>query len=127
MGCAGCSFCSKGSTTICKSWCASNVQTWTLKCTWTDCTGCSSCSACKQWCAPNAQPWLVKCTWSQNCGGCSDCSAAQLQAAQTARVANESANGESHVTPEKRANSASRFSLLGIGAGTLISACLLLF
>merc|ERR1719203_19186 len=125
--CAGCSFCATGGdTALCRSWCASNVQTWTLKCTWTDCKGCAACSACKQLCARNAQPWSVKCRWSQHCGGCSDCSAVQLRAARTQRVANESANGESHVTPEKRANSASRFSVLGSFVGTMISGCLLL-
>merc|ERR1712157_35787 len=123
--CGGCSSCSSTTITtttapMCKSWCASNSQTWTSKCTWTGCAGCASCSACKPWCAPHTQPWSIKCTWS-DCGGCSDCSAAQLRASQTPRVANESANGESHVTPEKRANSASRFSLVGSCAGTIIS------
>ena len=72
-------------TTSCKAWCASNGRPWTMKCTWSSCAGCSSCSgtttgttrnigSCKSWCASNVQKWTTKCTWSNYCAGCSPCS-----------------------------------------------------
>ena len=38
---------------VCESWCASHVQEWEMKCTWSTCAGCSACpGACVRACGP---------------------------------------------------------------------------
>jgi len=76
----------------CKSFCAQSKDSWSFKCSWDCCAGCSECAAtptatttgiasttasplpreCKSWCAGNAKPWAKKCTW-EKCRGCAEC------------------------------------------------------
>jgi len=61
---------------VCKPWCAPNSATWSKKCKWEKCNGCSACSVtsdqCKSWCAENTQNWSKKCLW-EKCRGCLVC------------------------------------------------------
>jgi len=77
----------------CKSFCAQSLDSWSFKCSWDCCSGCSPCEAttpsstasatgtttsttppqvCKSWCADNAKPWTKKCRW-HTCSGCVEC------------------------------------------------------
>jgi len=71
------------STRECRLFCAQSSDSWSFKCSWDCCRGCSPCAAattvttttpglCKLWCANSAKPWKTKCK-KEKCFGCAEC------------------------------------------------------
>merc|ERR1712240_145694 len=75
----------------CKPFCAQSSDSWSFKCSWDCCRGCSPCMTapattitttpvttttttlrCRPWCATNTQPWTTKCE-KKRCSGCAEC------------------------------------------------------
>ena len=86
------------SSQVCAQFCSTKTQTWTVRCSWKRCGGCSECSElpsglapsphtltspppwpaapateCRRFCAFSTGPWEYKCTWDA-CRACSACS-----------------------------------------------------
>lgn len=71
----------------CKPFCEGNSQSWAVKCTFAQCTGCSSCDStsntqsasannCPMWCSNSPQSWENKCATFAGCQQCEQCIAA---------------------------------------------------
>jgi len=67
----------------CKPWCSSEKmsdRTWSQKCGFEQCTGCSECDdpanipnkTCRPWCSRKSPDWSKKCNWI-SCQSCAEC------------------------------------------------------
>jgi len=67
----------------CRSFCAQSSDSWSFKCSWFCCRGCSPCTAtaittapspleCQPSCATMSKPWSKRCK-KEKCAGCAEC------------------------------------------------------